>query len=70
MYYGQLLTQDGAAPAQAPCHWQTQTDNLQIPVNALLAQKCSVPSQPIPKCQASSGLCTYFLISYSLFYML
>lgn len=50
-----LLTQDGAAWAQGPCHWQIQTDCFQIPVNALLAQKCSVPSQPIPKRQASSG---------------
>lgn len=60
-----LLTQDGAAQAQGPCHWQIQTDCFQIPVNALLAQKCSAPSQPIPKRQASSGLCPYFLILYA-----
>ena len=60
-----------ASLAQRPCVWQTQTDNFQVPVNALLAQKCNVPSRPIPKHQANSGLRTLlphflFLILYAI----
>lgn len=51
------------SPAQRPWVWQIQTENFQVPVSALPAQKCSVPSEPIPKHQANFGLCA--LLPYS-----
>ena len=41
-------------------------DNFPVPLKALTVQKCSISSHPIPKCQANSGLYTYFLAPYSL----
>lgn len=38
-----------------PCLQTKNLDDIRVPRKALLDQKCGLFSQPIPKCQASSG---------------
>lgn len=46
--------QDGATPIHSATSANQNLSNFQVPVNALLEEKCSISSEPVPKLQVNS----------------